>query len=219
MIEASVASRQRRKRRILAAAGRRGSSASCTEPLTRSIFAAMNDKRLPYNDVPAFLRTLRDTDAADVTKDALEWLILTATRTNETLGARLSEVSDKIATWTVPPERTTSNKEHVVPLSARALEIFAACRKRHSGKGDFLFESGPGQPLSNMAMSVVMRRMQTPAIPHGFRYSFRDWAADRKVEAARNRTDSLESRRKLMDDWSTYCTNRGKVLKFKRRSA
>jgi integrase len=179
----------------------------------------MNDKRLPYSDVPAFLRALRNTDAADVAKDALEWLILTATRTNETLGARLSEVSEKTATWTVPPERTMSNKEHVVPLSARALEIFAACRKRRSGKGDFLFESKPGQPLSNMAMPVAMRRMQTPAVPHGFRYSFRDWAADRKVEAARNRTDSLESRRKLMDDWSMYCTNRGKVLKFKRRSA
>jgi integrase len=179
----------------------------------------VNDKRLPYSDVPAFLRALRNTDATDATKDALEWLILTATRTNETLGARLSEVSEKTATWTVPPERTMSNKEHVVPLSARALEIFAACRKRRSGKGDFLFESKPGQPLSNVAMSVVMRRMQTPAVPHGFRYSFRDWAADRKVEPARNRTDSLESRRKLMSDWSMYCTNRGKVPRLKRRSA
>src|SRR5947209_1772194 len=135
MIESSVASRQRRKRRILAAAGRRGPYASCTEPVTRCIFATVNEKRLPYNDVPAFLRALRDTDAADVAKDALEWLILTVTRTNETLGARLSEVNEKTATWTVPPERTTSNKEHVVPLSARALEISAACRKRHSGKG------------------------------------------------------------------------------------
>lgn len=179
----------------------------------------MNGKRLPYSDVPAFLRALRNTDAADVAKDALEWLILTATRTNETLGTRLSEVSEKTATWTLPPERTMSDKAYLVPLSARALEIFAACRKRHSGKGDFLFESRPGQPLGNIAMSVVMRRMQTPAVPHGFRYSFRDWAADRKVEAARNRTDSLESRRKLLDDWSTYCTNRGKVLNFKRRSA
>jgi integrase len=112
-----------------------------------------------------------------------------------------------------------SNKEHLVPLSARALEIFAACRKRHSGKGDFLFESKPGQPLGNMALPAVMRRMQTPAVPHGFRYSFRDWAADRKVESARNHTDSPESRSKLMNDWAMYCTSTGKVLKFKRRSA
>jgi integrase len=165
----------------------------------------VNDKRLPYRDVPAFLRALRNTGAADATKDALEWLILTATRTNETLGARLSEVSEKTATWTVSPEREESNKERVVPLSARALEIFAACKQRHSGKGDFLFESKPGQPLSNMAMPMQMSRMKSPAVPHGFRYSFREWAADR-VNTSR---EDAESRRKLMNEWSTYCASGG----------
>jgi hypothetical protein len=70
-----------------------------------------------------------------------------------------------------------------------------------------------------MALPALMRRMQTAAVPHGFRYSFRDWAADRKVEAAPDRKDSLESRRKLMNDWSMYCTSKRKVLKPKRRSA
>jgi len=191
----------------------------------------MNDKRLPYNDVPAFLRALRNSGAADGTKDALEWLILTATRTNETLGARLSEVREKSATWTVSPERTQSNNERVVPLSARALQIFAACKKRHSGKGDFLFESKPGQPLNNMDLAMQMRRMKSPGVPHGFRYSFRAWAADRtnasregalahvaddETGSGRRRTDFLESRRKLMIDWSKYCASVGKILKSER---
>src|SRR5438034_718620 len=107
----------------------------------------VHDKRLPYSEVPAFLHALRISGPADAAKDALEWLILTTTRTNETLGARLSEVSEKTATWTISPERIGSNKEHVLPLSARTLEIFAVCKERHSGKGDFLFESKPGQPL------------------------------------------------------------------------
>jgi integrase len=93
-----------------------------------------------------------------------------------------------------------SNKERVVPLSARALEIFTACKERHSGTGDFLFESKPGQPLSNMALSAQMRRTKSRAVPHGFRYSFREWA-----EATGRRTELLESRRKLMNEWSTYC--------------
>jgi integrase len=175
----------------------------------------MSDKRLPYRDVPAFLRALRGMSAADAAKDALEWLVLTATRTNETLGARLSEVNVNQATWTVPAERTQSKTELIVPLSARALEIFAARKRRHSGKGQFMFESEPGKPLGGMAMLMQMRRMKCAAVPHGFRYSFAAWVADR-AGATRNAEGSLEARRKLMTEWSSYCMSKAKPGKIRR---
>jgi integrase len=163
---------------------------------------------MDYRHVPEFLIALRNNGPADPAKDALEWLILTATRTTETLGARLSEVSEKKATWTIPPTRASTKKTLVVPLSARALEIFAACKQRQSGKGDLLFEAAPGKPLSSMAMLVQMRRLKEQGVPHGFRYSFHSWAVDRaKKEQAAGKRDQLDNRRRLMDDWSAYCTS------------
>lgn len=191
---------------------------------------------LPYGDVPAFIRDLHATGAMDATKGALEWLILSATRTNETLGARLSEVNAKTATWTIPGERMKSGKPHVVPLSTRALEIFEARKASHSGKGEFLFERSPGKPLSNMAMLTAMKRMEADGVPHGFRSSFRDWAAEKtnaprevaeaclahvvesKVERAYRRTDFLAKRKKLMDDWATWCVGGAKVIKLAERA-
>ena len=161
---------------------------------------ATHPKRLPYRDVPTLLRALH-AGPADATKDALEWLILTATMTVETRGARFAEVSEKTATWTIPPERRKST-EHIIPLSKRALEIFAASKKRHSGKGDFIFESKRGQPLSSMALLMQMRRLKTTAVPHGFRYTFRAWAADRDKAPS--------DRRELLNEWSSFCATGGK---------
>lgn len=203
--------------------------------LPKQADAPTHHAALPFADVPHFLRDLHATGAMDATKGALEWLILTATRTNETLGARLSEVNAKAATWTIPAERMKSNKPHVVPLSTRALEIFAARKAAHSGKGEFLFEHSPGKPLSNMAMLTAMKRMEADGVPHGFRSSFRDWAAEKtnaprevaeaclahvvesKVERAYKRTDFLAKRKKLMDDWATWCAGGAKVIRLAER--
>lgn len=180
-------------------------------------------RALPYAQVPAFLRAMRLTGAAAATKDALEWLTLTATRTGETLGARLSEIDEAAATWTIPAERMKSGREHIVPLSARALEILAQCKARHSGQGNYLFESKPDKPLSNMAMLQTMTRMKAAGVPHGMRSAFRDWCAERanvprevaeaclahviedKVERAYKRTTFMERRAQLMALWADYC--------------
>jgi integrase len=193
---------------------------------------AHSNKRLPYSEVPAFLRALRKA-GADAAKDALEWLILTATRTNETLGARLSEVSAETATWTIPPERTATKRQHVMPLSARALEILATRKRQHSGKGDFMFESTPGRPLSSMAMLTQMRQLKCQAVPHGFRYTFHYWVVDRAKRRAKTRrrpsrndaaskaeaATRLEAGSQLMADWSAYCTSGLKTPKLGRSRA
>jgi integrase len=139
--------------------------------------------------------------------------------------------------WVVPPERMKAGLEHRVPLSRRALKIVKQAMQDDPG-GDFLF---PGQvstkPLSTMALEMVLRRMKVDnATVHGFRSSFRDWAAEctnfsnevceaalahvieNKAEAAYRRGDLFDKRRKLMESWATYCATpkAGKVVAFRR---
>nr|WP_246715133.1 site-specific integrase [Aestuariivirga litoralis] len=162
-------------------------------------------------------------DAAPTAPDlALEFLILTACRTNEVLGARWTEINAEAATWTIPAARMKASKEHRVPLSNRALEILGVARKLNS-TSEFVFPGfRKGKPLSNMAMLMKMRRMQQPYTVHGFRSAFRDWASERthftrevcemslahtiksKAEAAYRRGDLLEKRRDLMEKWSRF---------------
>lgn len=189
---------------------------------------------LPYADVSNFIRNMRETDAANTTKDALEFLILTATRTNETLGAMWSEVDWNSAAWVIPGERMKSGRPHTVPLTERAITILEKRKTAHSGISDFVFESKPGKPLSNMALLMLMRRMQVGAVPHGFRSSFRDWAEEctntprevaeaclahivgDKTERAYKRTELLVKRRKLLDLWAKHSLGTHAVLQFKR---
>ena len=192
---------------------------------------------MPYAEVPAFLHSVRESGSSLHAKSAMEILVLTATRTNETLGARVSEFDLAKATWTIPGQRMKAKAEHVVPLATRAAEVIRAVLAAHSGKGDFIFESRPGKPLSQMALLAMMRRMGLKTVPHGFRSSFRDFAAEKtnasrevaeaalahtikdKVEAAYRRSDLLEKRRKLMNQWATYCVGGGAVVKLLRGSA
>jgi integrase len=142
--------------------------------LVRGHFAAM-----PYAEVPTFVAALRErTDDASL---ALEYLILTATRTGETLGARWSEINLEARLWTIPKARMKANREHRVPLSERALTILWTARKRHEGASDYVFPGiKRGRPLSYMSMEMRLRRMRVKgATVHGFRSSFRDWAGDR----------------------------------------
>jgi integrase len=174
---------------------------------------------LPYAEMPAFMTTLRQQ--AGTGARALELTILTAARTGEAIGARWDEIDMKARTWTVPSGRMKSGKPHTVPLSEQAVALLAALPRG----GALVFEnSRAGQPISNMAMTMTLRRMGRDELTvHGFRSTFRDWAAEQTghpnhvvemalahtigngVEAAYRRGDLLEKRRLLMRDWAAYC--------------
>jgi integrase len=177
---------------------------------------------MPYAEVPAFVASLRKkTDAAAL---ALEFLILTATRTGETLGARFSEIDRAAKLWIIPKERMKANREHRAPLSDRALQILAAAGERRDGGSDYVFAGrARGHPLSNMALTMLMRRLGHGAVTvHGFRSAFRDFCGDRthfprevaeaalahavcdETELAYRRGDALEKRRELMQTWARY---------------
>jgi len=181
---------------------------------------------LPYAELPSFLANLREQEG--IAACALEFLILTAARTGEVIGARWRELDLLDKTWTVPAERMKAHREHRVPLSARALDIvqkLSALRPADEAV-DFVFPGGKaGAPLSNMAFLMLLRRMERADLTaHGFRSTFRTWAAERtgfqrevieaamahtiesKVEAAYQRGDLFDKRRRLMQQWSTFCT-------------
>lgn len=200
------------------------------QQLTRGHHAALS-----YADIPEFMRVLRVREGAAAR--ALEFAILTAARSGEVLGARWDEVDFDRAVWTVPPDRMKGAREHRVPLSAPALEILKDMVEHRTGM--FVFPGHvAGRSLSVMALEMVLRRMKVEtATVHGFRSTFRDWAAERtnftnevceaalahvianKTEAAYRRGDLFEKRRKLMDAWATYCgatPKESQVLDFPR---
>ena len=169
------------------------------------------------------MATLRRGSIANPTLLAFEFLILTASRTNEVLLATWDEIDSAAATWTIPAVRMKGQETHVVPLSKRAQAILTSM-KSQTGDTGFVFPSPrPGKPLSNMVFLMTLRRMELAITAHGFRSSFRDWAAEEthfpnfvvekalahtianKVEAAYRRGDLLKKRRGLMDAWATYC--------------
>lgn len=180
-------------------------------------------KALPYDKVADAIEIVRSSDAGMVTKLAFEFLVLTATRSVETREARWSEVDLDKKVWTIPASRMKAKKEHRVPLTDRSLAILNAAASFKQAKSDLIF---PGmkedRPLSDMTLSKLMKELEIPAVPHGFRSSFRDWAGEAtahpreviefalahvikdKAEAAYARSDLFEKRRTLMEDWATY---------------
>jgi len=174
---------------------------------------------LPYDRIGEFMPLLRAQDC--VGARALEFTILTAARTGEVIGAKPDEIDLEKAIWTVPAGRMKAGREHRVPLSSRALQI---AREMIELKGVHLFPGQrTGNPLSCMTMTAVLRRMGFGNITvHGFRSSFRDWAAEQtnyprevcemalahtisdKTEAAYRRGDLFEKRRRIMDSWSEF---------------
>ena len=176
---------------------------------------------LSYAELPDFMSKLRSQEGTAAR--ALEFTILTAARTGDTIGAVWSEVSTSDKIWSLSAERMKAGKEHRVPLSSRALTILRD--EDNVRTSDYVFPGGKaGKPLSNMAMTEVLRRMGRNDITvHGFRSTFRDWAAERtnfpsevvemalahtvgnKVEAAYRRGDLFEKRRRLMAEWASYC--------------
>jgi integrase len=197
--------------------------------LTRGHHAAMS-----YADLPAFMIELQARQAT--TTLALEFTILTAARSGEVLGAEWSEFDLDRAVWTLPAVRMKGGREHRVPLSQRAHEIVKALHEVRDSA--FVFPGQrAGEPLSAAALVRLLRRMKIEAATvHGFRSTFRDWAAEctnfanevceaalahvieNKAEAAYRRGDLFEKRRKLMDAWAAYCTTPSteKVVAFRR---
>ncbi len=187
---------------------------------------------LPYSEIAGFMVQLRERET--ISRLALEVAILTAARSGEVRGATWAEVNLQKALWTVPAARMKAKAEHVVPLSPEAVAAFtrAAAHKRRGS--DLVFPSpSKGGPLSDMALSKLMRDLGFTATPHGFRSTFRDWAAEQtgfpgdvvekalahtirdKVEAAYRRGDLLEKRRALMAAWGGYCAGASaKVLRL-----
>jgi integrase len=197
---------------------------------------------LPYRDIGAFMIDLRQQDG--IAARALEFAILTASRTNEVLGARWEEFKDGV--WTVPAERMKAGKEHRLPLSKPALAIVEKMAEIRDG--DFVFPGdNPGRPLSNMSMLMLLRRMGRGDLTvHGFRSTFRDWAGDctdfpreviemalahtlgDKVEAAYRRGDGFKKRHLLAEEWAAFCgeakperatEDAAKVVALRRRQA
>lgn len=189
---------------------------------------ATHHAALPYGEVADFIAKLRRDDSAETIRLAFEFLILTATRTSEVLLAKWDEI--KGDTWTVPAERMKAKREHRVPLSPRCLEILKRA-KELSGDGYIFPGRMKGEPLSNMAFLMTVRRMGIDTTAHGFRSSFRDWASERtnfprdvcemalahtikdKTEAAYRRGDLFDKRRDLMNSWAAYATaKKGDVI-------
>lgn len=202
------------------------------QKLTRGHHAAM-----PYTAIPDFTERLRD--AGTVSAKALEWTILAAARSGETLGARWTEIDREAKIWNVPAERMKAGRPHRVPLTDRMLAIL---KELETTRGDnpYLFPGiKPKKPLSGMSMAMQMRRMKLEQYTiHGFRSSFRDWAAEethfaREVaeaalahvigdatERAYRRGDALEKRRSLMSAWAAHCLNlQNGVIPFPQKGA
>lgn len=182
---------------------------------------------LPYDRIGDFMASVA---AQEVTgAKALAFTILTATRTSEVIGATWDEIDLVKKIWVIPKNRIKAGREHRVPLSQGAIDLLESLKserdEKTGKKTDFVFPSQrKGKPLSNMAMLALLKRMEyTEITVHGFRSTFRDWAAEQtnfprevaeaalahavgdKVEAAYRRGDLFEKRRQLMDAWARYC--------------
>ena len=178
-------------------------------------------RALPYDQVGAALANIRESDGNRTARLAFEFMVLCAVRSGEARNARWDDIDLAGATWTIPAERMKAGREHRVPLSDRALSVLgeaAALRE-----GDLVFPSPRRDaPLSSATLGRLLEDCGIDAVPHGFRSSFRDWAAERTetphavmeaalahvtrnaVEAAYARSDLFERRRKLMRQWSDY---------------
>lgn len=186
---------------------------------------------MPFDDVPAFIASLRENSS--ISACALEFTILTAARTGETLGMTDGEIDFESKVWTIPAERMKAGREHRVPLCDRALEILRTT-PRAAGSQYMFCGARKCKPMSNMAMLMLLRGIKgcEELTVHGFRSAFRDWAGERtnfprevaeaalahtlrdKTEAAYRRGDALEKRRRLMQAWEGFIASpaRGAVL-------
>ena len=190
-------------------------------PSRKKVRREQHHPALAFAEIPAFMADLRATDD-DLSALLLEFLILTASRSGEARGARWDEIDFKQAMWVIPPERMKGGREHKVPLSQRAVIILKQMGEMRVS--EFVF---PGQsknrPISNFGMRRLLCKLRPGVTVHGFRSTFRDWAAETTnfpnhvvemalahavsdtVEAAYRRGDLFEKHRRLMEVWANYC--------------
>ena len=184
-------------------------------------------RALPHREVAASIEKVRASGPGKVDTLAFEFLVLTAARGGEVRGAVWSEMDRDAGVWTIPASRMKTAREHRVPLCGRAVEILDAARRLGDGESKIVFVGERGKMMNGTRMSRMLRRHRIAAVPHGFRSSFRDWAADEtdhprevveaalahvvqnKVEAAYRRTDLFERRRRLMNHWEAYLADGG----------
>lgn len=188
-------------------------------PAPRKVAKVEHHAALPYADLQPFLARLRAAEGMGAR--ALEFAILTAARSGEVRGATWGEIDVQAAVWSIGAERMKGGRAHRVPLSPEALALLAS---QPQGEPDApVFPSTKGTALSDMTLTAVLRRLKVPVTAHGFRSTFRDWAAEctnypnevceqalahaieNAAEAAYRRGDLFEKRRALMNDWATFC--------------
>ena len=183
-------------------------------------------RALPHREVASAIETVRASNARPVVKLAFEFLVLTAVRSGEVRGAAWAEIERDAGVWTIPALRTKGNREHRVPLCGRALQILEEARMLGRGS-PLVFPGVRGKPFASTALSELLGELKIAAVPHGFRSSFRDWAAEEtdhprevaeaalahkvrnQIEAAYRRTDLFERRRRLMEEWARYLAGEG----------
>lgn len=194
-------------------------------------------KALPYADVPTCIDAVKASGAWIATKLALEFLILTAARSSEVRLATWDEIDLKAARWTVPAARMKMKKEHVVPLSPRAIKLLAEAESLRDASG-LIFPSLRGKALSDMTLSKLVKELGFPVDVHGMRTSFRTWAQEQTnfpfevcesalahavgdaASQAYARSDMFDKRRKLMTAWASYlAVKRGEVVSLADRQA
>lgn len=200
-------------------------------PKRSSVQQVKHFSALPMNEVGAFIEKLHSFDG--IVSLALEFQILTASRTNEVMGACWSEINIDEAQWKIPASRMKAKREHRVPLSARVLEILNSLTK--SDKSGLIFPGRSNRQLSSNAfLALIKKRLNVKVTAHGFRSTFSDWASERTLhsrevvemslahsikdatEAAYRRGDLLLKRKSLLNDWARFCANSsqtaGKVI-------
>jgi integrase len=205
-------------------------------PSTRGLKKVKHQPAVPYRQIGGFMVQLRKNES--MSAKALEFLILTGVRSGSVRQADWSEIDFAEKLWVIPKEHTKAKKEHRVPLQPQAIKLLKSLKK--VAGSEKVFPSTTGKALSDMALSQLMRGMRergeltVEAVPHGFRSSFRDWAAEQTnypdeirkaasmhtvgdaVKSAYQRTDLLEKRRHLMQDWAKFLdqasTNRSSIV-------
>ena len=191
-----------------------------TQALPRHTGETQHRRALPHGKVAEAIQRVQASGASAAVKLAFEFLVVTAARSGEVRLATWDEIDRDAAVWTIPASRMKTKREHRVPFCGRALAILQEARQVPES-GTLIFPSPRGKPLSDMTLSKLIKELGIPAVPHGFRSSFRDWASERtshprevveaalahvipnKVEAAYARSDLFDRRRRLMDDWAS----------------
>jgi integrase len=200
-------------------------------PATSKVRKVRNHPALPYRQLPNFMRKLRERHGAAAA--ALEFQILTAVRPGNAVAAKWDQIDQQTSVWTIPAALMKSDAEHRVPLSKAALAVLDRMEAMKDGSG-YIFPNSKGKPLSDASMAAVIDRMNEQErhwidpkldreiVPHGFRSSFRDWAAEHgyddpiaeaalahkvsdEVVAAYRRTTFFDLRKRMMEDWADYC--------------